>query len=70
MKKRVLASILWFVTGWYAWAFAASLLGLDPSLGVVIGGFLAALIGGDPAGVIWTRPRRRPRASRSLARAL
>ena len=69
MKKRILAAILWFCTGWYAWAFVASLLALDPSAGVVIGAFLAALIGGDPAGVIWTPRPRRPRASRRLVGA-
>ena len=55
MKKRVLAAALWFYTGWYAGAFVAHLLGVSELIGPVIGAAAAALIGGDPRHIIWTR---------------
>jgi hypothetical protein len=56
MKKRALAAVLWFYAGWYAGAMIAEFLGLSPALGPIIGTAAAALIAGDPRGLIWKRP--------------
>ena len=56
MKKRALSAVLWFYTGWYAGAMIAHALGLSIALGPILGVAVAAVIAGDPRGVIWTRP--------------
>jgi len=58
MRKRIAAALLWFLTGWYAWALLAATLDLTPLFGPVLGTILAALIAGDPMHRIWA-----PRAS-------
>ena len=55
MKKRVASAVLWFYTGWYAGAMIAHVLGLSVALGPILGVAAAALIAGDPRGIIWTR---------------
>ena len=62
MKKRILAVFLWFCAGWYCGALLAAFLGISPVLGPIIGAAAAALIAGDPRGIIWTRraPAARP----------
>jgi hypothetical protein len=55
MKKRVAATLLWFYAGWYAGAMVATFIGLSPALGLIIGTAGAAIVGGDPRGIIWTR---------------
>jgi hypothetical protein len=60
MKKRALAAVLWFYSTWYAGAMVAHMLGLSEALGPILGTAAAAIIAGDPRGVIWTRaPRTR-----------
>ena len=54
MKKRILASVLWFYAGWYAGAILAEFLGVSPLLGPIIGMAAAALVAGDPRRIIWT----------------
>jgi hypothetical protein len=57
MKKRILATFLWFFAGWYAGAFLAEFLGVSQFLGPIIGMAAAALIAGDPRRIIWvSRP--------------
>jgi hypothetical protein len=56
MKKRALSAVLWFYTGWYAGAMIAHVLDLSIALGPILGVAAAAVIAGDPRGVIWTRP--------------
>ena len=63
MKKRAFAAVLWFYTGWYAGAVIAHLLGISVLLGPILGTAVAALIAGDPRGIIWT-----PRTSQMRAR--
>ena len=58
MKKRVLSAFLWFYCGWYAGAMLAAFLGVSPVLGPIVGAVAAALIAGDPRGIIW--PRKAP----------
>lgn len=55
MKKRTLAAILWFYTGWYAGAMVAAFLGLGPVLGPIVGTAAAAIFAGDPRRLIWRR---------------
>ena len=55
MKKRALSAVLWFYTGWYAGAMIAHTLGLSIALGPIVGFAAAALIAGDPRGIIWSR---------------
>jgi hypothetical protein len=54
MTKRILATILWFYTGWYAGALLADFLTNSPMLGPIVGAAAAALIAGDPRRIIWT----------------
>jgi hypothetical protein len=54
MKKRVFAALIWFYTGWYAGAMIADVVGISPVLGPILGMAVAALIAGDPRGIIWT----------------
>jgi hypothetical protein len=58
MKKRVLAAILWFYAMWYAGAMVATVFGLSPALGPILGTASAALIAVDPRHVIWTKSSR------------
>jgi hypothetical protein len=53
MKKRAFAAILWFYAGWYAGAILASVLGISPVLGPIIGAAAAGLVVGDPRQLIW-----------------
>lgn len=63
MKKRVLAALLWFYTGWYAGAMIGDAVGVSPLFGPILGAAAAALIAGDPRGVIWSARNRQGRAS-------
>jgi len=63
MKKRALAAVLWFYAIWYAGAMIAQMAGLSPALGPILGTAAAAIIAGDPRGIIWTKtPSKRPTA--------
>jgi UPF0716 family protein affecting phage T7 exclusion len=53
MKKRLLATSLWFYTGWYAGALLAELLGVSPALGPIIATAVAGLVLVDPRRIIW-----------------
>jgi hypothetical protein len=56
MKKRALSAILWFYCGWYAGAMIAHALDVSIAIGPILGVAAAALIAGDPRGIIWSRP--------------
>jgi len=60
MKKRVLSAFLWFYCGWYAGAMIAAMVGISPMLGPIVGAAAAALIAGDPRGIIWPRKAAEP----------
>jgi hypothetical protein len=70
MKKRVLAAVLWFYAGWVVGALLAALIGISAILGPIIGISAAALVAGDPRGLIWTRPLPARRAPESLPGSL
>jgi hypothetical protein len=63
MKKRALAAVLWFYSTWYAGAMIAHMLGLSEMLGPILGTAAAAIVAGDPRGIIWNRPTRMPSAT-------
>jgi hypothetical protein len=65
MKKRVLSGFLWFYCGWYAGAMIASMAGISPLLGPIVGATAAFLVAGDPRGLIWPRKVAEPKASPS-----
>lgn len=67
MKKRILAAFLWFYAGWYAGAIIADFVGVSPFLGPMIGAVAAALVVGDPRGIIWKRRSQSPTPSNELA---
>jgi hypothetical protein len=60
MKKRALAAVLWFYSFWYAGAMIASVFGLSPALGPILGTAAAAIVAGDPRGIIWNRAGAKP----------
>jgi hypothetical protein len=55
MKKRALSAVLWFYCGWYAGAMVAHALNVSIAIGPILGVAAAALIAGDPRGLIWSR---------------
>ena len=55
MKKRALSAVLWFYCGWYAGAMIAHALDVSIAIGPILGVVAAALIAGDPLGIIWSR---------------
>ena len=55
MTKRIIATVLWFVAGWWGGSLAVGLLALPTILAFVPGILLAALVWWDPAGVLWSR---------------
>ncbi|HEY7522702.1 MAG TPA: hypothetical protein VH720_03480 [Candidatus Limnocylindrales bacterium] len=57
MKKRLLAGILWFYAGWYAWAMVASLASLPDVFGPLVGLVAAAVVVVDPLRFVWKAPR-------------
>jgi hypothetical protein len=63
MTKRILATALWFYTGWYAGALLADFLGVSAVLGPIIGAAAAALIVGDPRRIIWSARSVKPVSS-------
>jgi hypothetical protein len=68
MKKRALAAVLWFYSMWYAGAMIAQDAGLSPALGPILGTAAAAIIAGDPRGIIWAREPKAPARKTSVAR--
>ena len=55
-KKRALAVLLWFYSGWAVGAMVAYALGITPAIGPVLGLAGATFVGLDPLGAIWARP--------------
>jgi hypothetical protein len=67
MKKRVLAAVLWFYAMWYAGAMIATVFGLSPALGPILGTASAAIIAGDPRHIIWKSARSKEAAAPTAA---
>lgn len=57
--KRLLAAMLWFLSGWTAGGFIAFVVpafgDVGTALGPIVGAAAAGLFAGDPAHVIWIR---------------
>jgi hypothetical protein len=53
MTKRAIATVLWFIAGWYLGATIAFVFHFSPMLGPVIALSAAGLMGVDPRHVIW-----------------
>jgi hypothetical protein len=53
MKKRALATVLWFYTGWVFGALISWVLGLALPLGPVVATAAGAVVAIDPRHVIW-----------------
>jgi len=53
MKKRLLATFLWFLTGWYAGAVLTELVSASFGLAPIIGAAAAAFVFADPLHAIW-----------------
>jgi hypothetical protein len=63
MKKRALASVLWFYASWYAWAMVASFTDLPGAFGPLVGAVAALFVALDPLGRIWKGPAEAPSAA-------
>ena len=55
MKKRLLATVLWFYATWYGWSILADMVGMPAMLGPAIGLAVAVFVGMDPMHRIWTK---------------
>jgi len=55
MKKRLVAGVLWFYAGWAFGAMVAFAFGVPSLVSPLLAIAAAALIAGDPRGVIWRR---------------
>jgi hypothetical protein len=55
MKKRLLATVLWFYVTWYGWSILADMTGLPVMLGPVVGLAVAAFVALDPMHRFWTK---------------
>ena len=66
MTKRVIATLLWFYAAWYAGAMTAELFGISPALGPIFAVAAAAIVGGDPRGIIWGRTGKVDRAAPAM----
>ena len=53
MNKRIAAAVLWLLAGSYLGALLAHMVGVSDVLGPILGVAAAALIAGDPRGLIW-----------------
>ncbi len=49
MKKRVLASLLWFYAGWFAGASVAAFFDLGPAIGPIVGSAAAVAVALAPS---------------------
>ena len=63
MKKRTLATALWFFAGWYAGSILLWVLGIEAPLGIVLGVVAGAFVWVDPIHLLWN-----PSAQKSRAR--
>lgn len=63
MKKRILATGLWFFAGWYAGAIVAWVIGIDAPMGLLVGIAAGAFVWSDPVHLLWN-----PSADKSRAR--
>ncbi len=53
MNKRIVATVVWFLTGWYASAMLAGFVGFDEAIAPFVGAAVAAFVAIDPLGLFW-----------------
>lgn len=53
--KRIAATALWFLTGWFVGAFGAFTVGLSPALAPILAIAAATLVAADPRQMLWAR---------------
>ena len=63
MKKRILATTLWFFAGWYGGAVLAWVIGIEAPIGLIAGIAAGGFVWADPVHLLWN-----PSAARSRAR--
>jgi len=69
--KRIAATPLWFLLGWYVGSVAALALGVGPLLAPIMAVAFAGLVIADPLRIIWsssTADQAKP-STRTIARA-
>ena len=64
MNKRVAAGVLWLFAGWYLGNIVAYHVGLSDLLGPILGIAAAAVVAGDPLGLIWAGSAQRATVDR------
>jgi hypothetical protein len=55
MGKRIAAGVLWLLAGWYLGNILAYHAGWNMLFGPVLGIAAAAIVAGDPFGLLWRR---------------
>ena len=53
MKLRMISGALWFLAGWAVGATIAFVLGLNPTVGPLVGIAWAAFVVADPRHLLW-----------------
>jgi hypothetical protein len=56
MNKRIIATVLWFLAGWYATAMLAESVGLGQAIAPFVGAAVGTFVAMDPLGLFWARP--------------
>jgi len=69
MKKRILATTLWFFAGWYGGAVLAWIIGTEAPIGLLVGLAAGAFVGLDPRHLLWG-PSAAPSRARLSAAAI
>ena len=69
MKKRALATVLWFLTAWMFGAMTATIFGLSMALAPILGVATAAIVARDPRHLIWKLPSKTERFEAAPQRA-
>jgi hypothetical protein len=54
--KRLIATTLWSLLGWYAGAIATWAMDLGPALSLIVAFAFGLVVFADPRGMIWRRP--------------
>jgi hypothetical protein len=60
MNKRIAAGVLWLLAGWYLGNIVAFGVGISDLLGPILGIAAAAVVAGDPLGLIWSGSTQAP----------
>ncbi len=64
MNQRIAAGVLWLFAGWYLGNIVAFFFGISDLLGPILGLAGAAIVAGDPLGLIWSGAPQRATAER------